>query len=189
MIEKLTKEQEAQLPIYLERYIQIGLSTEKCDRVKAEKAVADSYEYLKLAKPKFVWCDSPFKGAILAAQLAKGDENITKQEVSEQAAKASYGSFESYWISFYAFIAEQLPVKHDHLIDIIKDIATNCGVYWTFEDIVVMTEKPIAIHMVDKKLHNPTGLAIEYPDGMGIYALSGTVYPTLMEMTVAQSAA
>lgn len=188
MIESLTEEQKSQIPVYLERYLKMGLSTEPCDRAKAEAAITASYEYTKRPKPEFVWADSPFKGAVIAAQLAKGDLDVSREEISEQASKASYGSFEAYWISFYAFIAEQLPVTKDNLIDITKEIGANCGVYWTFEDIVVITEKPVAIHMEDKKLHNPNGMALEYKDGTGIYAINGTVYDSLMDVALEKAA-
>lgn len=184
MIDSITKEQEAMIPTYLERYLAIGLSTEPCNHEKAEKAIKESYGYLKLQEPTFMWADSPFEGARLAAQLAKGDENVTNQEIFDQIRRASFGSFEAYWVSFYAFIAEQLPVKKDNLIDIVNDIVKNCGVYWTFEDIVVMTEKPVAIHMKDNKLHNPSGLALEYKDGTGVFAVEGKSYPSLLDMTI-----
>jgi hypothetical protein len=184
-IEKLTKEQEAQIPIYLERYRAIGLSTTPCDRAKAEKAITESHAYMKLPAPKFIWADSPQAGAVIAAQLAKGSEDVTLEEVKAQIQMASSGSFDAYWVSFYAFIAEQLPVKTDNLINIVKDIVENCGVYWTFEDIVVCTEKPIAIHMnADKKLHNPNGLALEYKDGFGVFVLNGVRFPSMMAMAI-----
>jgi hypothetical protein len=186
MIDKLTPEQEAKIPAYLDEYMRIGLSTEPCDKIKAEEAIARSYAYLKLPAPKFHWTSSPFAGAKLAAQINKGSEDVTKEEISEMASKASYGSFEAYWVAFYAFIAEQLPVQKDELIDIVKDIIKNSGVYWTFKNNVVISEKPVAIHMKDKKLHNPDGLALEYPDGTGIFAIEGKSYPSLLDMTIAE---
>lgn len=184
MIDKLTPAQEAKIPEYVEKYLEIGLSTRPCDHAKAEDAIKRSYKYLKLKEPTFIWVKSPFEGAKVAAQLAKGSEDVTKQEISEQGSKASFGSFEAYWVSFYDFVATELPVKKDELIDIVKDIVNECGVYWTFEDVVVVSEKPVAIHFKDKKLHNPEGLALEYVDGTGIFALEGKSYPSLLDMTI-----
>lgn len=186
MIKQLTEAQKAKIPEYVEKYLQIGLSTTPSDRPKAEAAITAAYAYLKLAQPKFVWASSPFEGAKIAAQLLKKSDDVTKEEISAQNQKASFGSFEAYWVAFYAFIAEQLPVKKDALVDIMKDIVENCGVYWTFDDTVVITEKPTAIHLKDKKLHNPNGLSLEYPDGRGIFALDGKVYPSLLDMTIEQ---
>lgn len=184
MINSITPEQEAKIPEYLERYLKIGTSTTPCDRVKAEAAVSACYAYLKYAQPKFVWADSPYAGAKLAAQLAFDRQDVTQQEIQDQRPKASFGSFEAYWVSFYAFVAEQLPVTKDNLIDIVKEVVENCGVYWTFEGMVVMTEKPIALHFKDKKLHNPNGLALEYKDGTGVFAIEGKPYPSLLDMTI-----
>lgn len=184
MITSITKEQEAKIPQYLEEYLAIGLSTTPCDRPRAEAAIRASYSYLKYDEPEFVWADSPYAGAKLAAQYAAGRKDVTPEEIAAQKEKASFGSFEAYWVSFYAFVAEQLPVQKDELIDIVKEIVKHCGVYWTFDGRVVCTEKPVAIHFKDKKLHNPNGLALEYKDGSGIFALYGKAYASLLEMTI-----
>lgn len=199
-ISKLTKEQEAMIPVYLERYRAIGLSTRPTDRNKAAAAVLKAYAYLhdaQVAKkepvtmvrvPEIIWADSPFKGARIAAELATDNPNPTKAQISDQASKASYGSFEAYWVSFYAFIGEQLPVKKDDLLDIVKEIVEECGVYWTFEDTVVLTPKPAIINMsADGKLHCEDDKALGYPDGSGIYAFNGVRYATLTELTLAKA--
>lgn len=186
-IDKLTPEQEAKIPAYLEKYMAIGLSTKPCDRALAEKAVTDSYLYQKLSAPKFEWYDSPKQGARRAAELAEGTLDVTIDQIKEQASKASYGSFESYWVAFYDFIVSELPVEKDALIDIVKNIVEHCGVYWTFEDIVVMTEKPTLILIKDDKLHNTDGLALQYKDGTGVFAIEGVRYPSLLEMTIKQA--
>lgn len=181
-IKSLTKEQEALIPVYLEKYKAIGLSTGPCNREEAEKAITDSYVYLKHAEPKFVWVNDPFEGALLAAQHAKGSKDITEEDIKKQASEASYGSFEAQWVSFYAYIAEVLPVQKDNLHEIVSRIVTHCGVYWTFDGLVIISEKPIEIHMEDSKLHNPDGLALKYPSGRGIYALNGERFSSLLEM-------
>lgn len=186
VIDKLTPEQEAKIPHYVEKYRKIGLDTSPVDKAKAEDAVAKSYDYMKYGRPKFIWADSPIKGAQIAACLANNLDHTkdkpTQEMVREQANKASFGSFEAYWVSLYDFIASELPVQHDNLIDIVKEIVVECGVYWTFQDYCVMTLKPVAIHMKDNKLHNPDGLALEYPDGTGIFALEGVRYKSLMDI-------
>lgn len=191
LIDKLTDKQRAKIPDYVDRFLKIGLSTEPTDKIKAEAAVRLSYEYFHklnnscVAAPEFIWAESPMKGAILAAQHAKGDVNVTTPEVQEQANKASYGSFEAFWVSTYAFIAGELAVKKDELTDIAISIVTECGVYWNFEDLVIMTPKPTEIHMKDKRLHNEKGPALLYPNGDGVYAIDGSVKGSLMEVILA----
>ena len=187
LIDKLTPEQEAMIPVYRERYLQIGLSTEPCDRPRAEAALRASYKFQKLtATPEIIWADSPFAGAVIAARLANGVEKPTEEMIKAQAEQASYGSIEAYWVSFYAFIAEQLPVEKDELIDIVKEIVMTCGVYWTFEDTIVVTEKPTKVSMVDGKLHDETGFAVAYKDGTGFYAINGQDYENYAEMMLAK---
>lgn len=190
-ITSLTKEQQDKIPEYLERFRAIGLSTAPTNKQKAEDAVRRAYIYLNkenkdfdVTKLEFVWADSPMKGAIIAAQSAKGDINVTDAEVQAQASLASYGSFEAYWASTYVFIAEQLDVKKDELVHIVLDIITECGVYWTFDDLVVMTPKPSKISMRDQKLHDVDGPALAYPNGDGIYAVNGVRKNSLMEVVI-----
>lgn len=186
-ITSITPEQEAKIPGYLEKFLSIGLSTAPQNRAKAEDAIRASYVYFNKTNPddystnpEFVWAPNPIAGSILAAQFAKGDMKVTQDEVREQAQYASYGSFEAYWVSTYSFIAHELPVKKDELIDITEEIIKECGVYWTFYDLVICTPKPTKIHMVDKKLHNPDGLALAYEDGNGLYAIDGVRKSSLM---------
>jgi len=185
-IESLTPEQEARIPAYLAKYLAIGLSTRPTDKVKAEKALKDSYKYLKMAEPEVRWVDSPIKGAVMAAQEAKGSMDVTTEEVRDQASKASFGQFESYWVSTPSFIANELDVEKDNLIDIVNEIIEEVNTYWTFEGLIIATEKPVAIHFKDEKLHNPNGLALEYKDGYGIFALEGVRYKDMFDVELSK---
>ena len=51
-IEKLTKKQEAIVPEWRDKWIKIGLSTERADRPRFERAVAGCYRAAKLVPPK-----------------------------------------------------------------------------------------------------------------------------------------
>ena len=57
-------------------------------------------------------------------------------------------------------------------------VARSAGWWWAFRDVAVLTERPIALHRdAAGRLHNPSGLAIEYSDGWGVYALHGVRVP------------
>ena len=61
LITKLTPEQQAQVPIYLEKWLKIGLSTGPGDRAAAEDAVRRIYEASGRKPPQtIVWLSSPF---------------------------------------------------------------------------------------------------------------------------------
>jgi len=71
-IDRLTPEQEAQLPAIRDKWIAIGLSTERADRTRAEAAVRLAYLQGGLAAPaRIVWAGSPMAGARLASSLAR----------------------------------------------------------------------------------------------------------------------
>jgi|GEM_PF-4874038 len=60
MIYKLTPEQEAQIPIYAEKWRQIQLSTKPANRPEVEKVIQQIYSTGGLKPPKsIVWFDSP----------------------------------------------------------------------------------------------------------------------------------
>lgn len=179
LIETLTPAQEAQIPKYLEEYRKVGTSTEATDRVLAERAILASYEYLKLEKPMILWADDPIQGAKMA-------QEYSSEPMSDPASFASCGSFEAYWVSTYAFVAEVLEIKKDNLIDIVKDIVKNCGIHWTFEGLAILTPKPSELHFNNEGgLHNETNLAIKYPSGFGWYSLNGHRHGSLAELSIA----
>ena len=67
-IETLTKEQEAQLAIYRDKWLAIGLSTEKADRKKAEMGIQTAYSSAGLPTvKKIVWCGSPLSSGLTRA--------------------------------------------------------------------------------------------------------------------------
>ncbi|MEH1893238.1 MAG: DUF6745 domain-containing protein [Nostoc sp.] len=59
LIEKLTPEQEALIPVYREKWRAIALSTEKINRKKAVKSVNKAYALNDLAKPEIIFINSP----------------------------------------------------------------------------------------------------------------------------------
>lgn len=60
MIAELTPEQEALIPVYLEKWRSIALSTEPIDRQKADEAVKAVYEIIGEQEPLIVFFDSPY---------------------------------------------------------------------------------------------------------------------------------
>ncbi len=71
MITKLTPEQEAALPEYRDKWLEIGLSTEPCDFEESKKAAILAYQLAGLQPPKkFYLFDCPISAAIGAQQLS-----------------------------------------------------------------------------------------------------------------------
>jgi len=174
----LTKEMEKRVPEMIEKWTAVGMSTARADRPKAEDAIRAAYAAAELAAPKdFIWEESPVAGARTAARLATGDDDPTPEEVAGQLSNACYGSHDAAFLSFYDFFEPILP-------DVIKplhglmQVAQHCGWWWGFDDTVVVTERPVEIHVNDEgRLHSPDGPAILYGDGFSVYAWNGTRIP------------
>ncbi|MFD8221472.1 hypothetical protein ACFV2U_49465 [Streptomyces sp. NPDC059697] len=74
--ELLTAEVEARVPAGADRWLRAGLSTEPCDRPRAEASVAAVYRAHGLAIPRtVVWMDSPLGGALASWVLCHGRED------------------------------------------------------------------------------------------------------------------
>jgi hypothetical protein len=67
-IERLTAEQIAQFPEFVERWTKIGLCTEPADRPRAEAAIREMYRQGGLEPPAaIVWCGSPLSQGLSRA--------------------------------------------------------------------------------------------------------------------------
>ena len=84
----LTVEDLAQISHVRDRWMEIGLSTERCDRPRAEAAVHAAYVAAGLAEPPVViWMDSPLGGAwaaVVVKTLAKVDGDQLRDQLGGQ---------------------------------------------------------------------------------------------------------
>ncbi|MEH2207568.1 MAG: DUF6745 domain-containing protein [Nostoc sp.] len=62
LIEKLTPEEEALIPVYREKWQKIALSTEQIDREKAAEVVKAAYTAINKQDPEIIFCESPYAG-------------------------------------------------------------------------------------------------------------------------------
>lgn len=185
-IKELTPDQEAQIPIYIERYKKIGTRTGPCNRAAAEASIVEAYAYLKKAAPTFKWVGDPFEGAREAARHLKQSSEITTEEVRAQAGLAHYGSFEAYWVAFYSFAFEVLPIEPpDNSNAIANKLVNECGIFWTFDDLCIISERPSTLFLNEEgKMHNEDGPAISWPSGANMFVFNGEIMPSLMELAL-----
>jgi len=166
-VNSLTPEQESQIPVYRDKWIANGISVGKCDREKAEAEFKAHYKCLKLPEPKIFWTNSP-KEAMKMADRPKADV----------LNNFCYGSHDAAWLSFYDYFIEVVGLDLGEPIKHLIEISKCCGWWIPFEDKVIVSEKPVEIHLINgDTLHNEKGAAILYPDGYSIYALNGVRCP------------
>ena len=58
------------------------------------------------------------------------------------------------------------------------DIARSSGMWWPFEGVAIMSDRPVELHVNQKYLlHRPDGAAIVFRDGWEAYAWNGKAVP------------
>ncbi|MBD2186304.1 hypothetical protein H6S82_29490 [Planktothrix sp. FACHB-1355] len=77
-ITELTPEQEALIPVYVEKWRKIAIYTEPIDREKAAEAIDAAYAAIGLYKPRLMFYDSPYEGF---GKLDSRLQNLSKKGV------------------------------------------------------------------------------------------------------------
>lgn len=166
-IDKLTAEQTAQLEVYRDKWIKIGLSTDRVDPDAAKAAVELLYKCGGLNSPnEIVFANGP-----LHAKKILGKRSVTESCV--------YGSHEAAWLSFYDFMQNEVGIDLEGKLDGLWAVAKTCGWVSCYDTLAVVQDRPVHIKMdEDNRLHCETGPAILYADGFAVYAWHGVRIPS-----------
>lgn len=165
-IDKLTAEQEAQLEVYRDKWIKIGLSTERVDHDMAREAVKLLYKCGGLEPPKEIL----FANGPKHAKKLLGTRSVTESCV--------YGSHEAAWLSFYDYMQNVLGIDFDGKLDGLWSVAKTCGWVSCYDTLAIVQDRPLHIKMdEDNRLHCENGPAILYDDGFAVYAWHGVRIP------------
>ncbi len=169
MIETLTKKQEEKFPEYVERFTKIGLDTSRVSLSQAKEIVAGIYENKGLKVPdKILIVDSPLGAIMLYAKLTQKDV----KDCIGQIDNFLWGSHEAPWISFYAYMRDELKISNMEILEKYEKILT-LGWCLFYEHVAIVSQKPIYIRMENKILHCDNGPALVYADGFKLYRYKG----------------
>ena len=154
MIENLTDEQKAQLPLIRDEWINIGLSTEPTNKKEAEVGIDESYAAAGLTAPALrLWLHSPMAGGIGVSYLRALVKLANEKNVSiglvaasvnastkkkSKASKNVDASYDALWTSTAASVRKQLiefdpPGKTALLKDVVdpapdwSNVASACN--------------------------------------------------------------
>jgi hypothetical protein len=165
MIDQLSPEHEALIPEFVERWKKIALSTDPIDQNRATAAINLLYTCAGLQPPQeIVFLPGPTAGVDMARQYGSG------------VSDALFGSHESPWISFYDYFQTCFGIVPT--ISGLAEVAKECGWVWAYDNLAIVTAKPLAIKFDDRDLlHCENGPAIEYADGTKIFSWHGTTVP------------
>jgi len=212
-IDKLTPEQEAYLPIFRQKYFEIGISTEKADKTKAEKAITEMYKKLGKKEPIYLWGDSYFSVNIFIAIIKKyislEHDQLHGQlrgqlhgQLSDQLGGQLHGQLgdlrleynytymwgqhDAYWIAFYKF-CEEIGVKYkkedSKMLGLWDDLSQSCGWWIPYDGICFISERHEICKFEDSMLHCEDGPCVKFRDGWSVYAINGHLVNEKIVMT------
>lgn len=176
-IDRLTPEQEAMIPVYREKWIQIGTSCDPCNLEESKKYARLAYKAAGLTCPeKFYLVDSPIAAAKLEVELSgeklnqKQFANAVYQAINSQI----FGSHEAGWLSYYEFMWNEIGIKECEALEGLIGIAKNCGWWAPYNDYIIFQHRHEELHVDEEfRLHNENGPAIRYRDGYSVWAVHG----------------
>lgn len=88
-----------------------------------------------------------------------------------------YGQHDAGWLSYYDFVG-RIGVKGTEPLCGLQDLARNCGWYWPYEKICVLTERPVALERDNRRrLHGESSMAMRFGDNWGVFAWHGVLVP------------
>lgn len=171
MINELTDEQVAKMDDYIEKWINIGVSTEKINVEKSLAALKVAYEQVNLPFPKrYEVYDSPY--AAIIAMKEKYDTTVA-------IGNFIFGAHDAHWLSFFDYFKEVCNIKECEKLTPFMELAKHCGWVLLFDDLVVLTQKPVSIRWDDQnRTHCENDYAIKYRDNYGIAVWHGTRIPS-----------
>lgn len=186
MITSITKEQEAKLPEYLERWRNIGLRTQTVDRDKAIDAIKALYKVGGFKIPEDFYFFPNIHVATEVAELLqqgvikhpKEYNPTTKYEYTKSGIinNCSWANINAYWVSTYSFAFNEI-LERNELIEVAENVCNHCPPYYMFDECVVFSDFPESLSFTNEVLHNPEGPAYKGRGGYNIYALNGIRVP------------
>ncbi len=202
MITELTKEQKEKMPLYVEKWIGVGINTDRLDFEKTQNIVHDFQEHILIQeKTPIIIFNNPLEAWIACNYVENGYEieqlkdcvrdffngNRPSFKIKEFVLPYFGGSFSSSIFAFYDFFKDELGVKIDkeEQYNIWKKTSELGVIYNIYnvenaKNMCIVSEKPLLVKLNSSNvIHCDGGPAVTY-DGYGdisIYALNGVVVP------------
>jgi hypothetical protein len=200
-IEKLTPEQEAAMPCYVDKWIKIGTDTKRLDYDRTVDIIHAVQENL-LKKPKtpvaifkdpvecWVACNLIQQGCEIKDLANHVTDYFNGNKIQMDAFSMPYltGSFDAHIFAFYDFFKHEVNLdfkEFDKNYEIWKS-TTELGMIFPLDNICIVCEKPSIVKLNENRaIHCDGGPAVQY-EGRGeisIFALNGVVVPEWLAVT------
>ena len=191
-IEKLTDTQIARFPEFVKKWTDIGLCTEPSDRLQAEHGIRLAYAAANLQAPvKIVWTSSPLAQGLARALVVSGNGasvwasvrdsvwasvwDSVGDSVRDSVGDSGYGQNDASWLAFYDYFREVCGLNNEtEKLDGLMLQAQSAGWFLPHEHICWISERHRRVCRNSRgQLHSHDGMAVEYPDGWGVWAWNG----------------
>jgi hypothetical protein len=228
MITSLTDSQRARFQDFVNKWTDIGLSTEPADRVRAEQGIRVAYALAGLDAPsKIIWTTSPLaqglactevyasvSGSALDLDAVSGSvcasvrdavcasvrdtvsalvraavapvHGIVRDAVFGAVSGAArdsmfvsvftsgYGQHEAAWLAMYDFFRAIGLRQETRALDGLMEIAQSAGWFLPHAQTCWVSERHHRVCRNSRgQLHSHDGMAVQYPDGWGVWAWHG----------------
>ena len=172
MIKELTDAQTRMMPHYVDKWITVGMDTNRVDQDRARDAVIGMYRNADLEPPKeILFADGPQSGFKLYMSL--GGSNV-----NNFLAGIMFGNHEAHWLSLYDYFHHEVGVKNLDKVFPLIEVAKSCGWVYCSRETAIVMDRPEFVKMDEQnRLHCENGPAILYPDGFTVYSWHGVRVP------------
>lgn len=175
MIEKLTPEQEAAKPKYVEKWQKIGLCCDPVDRARMHEIIQYLYDkVLKKPKPETKLWPSP-------AAAWKEICRIVGKKISFVWPFID-GHYSAGFFAFYDFFNKECGMTYNEHWEWYKT-TSELGPVFPFDNICLVSDRPEALKLNGDRIHCENGPAVRYRDGFEVYGLNGVRVPKWIVMT------
>jgi len=181
MITELSVEQVAKFPDYIRKWSQIGWDISPTNDDKAIEYMKMTYKRGGLEEPKkFILCDGPTEFVVLVNAYCY--KKVTGKDLEDYNSSrftidySGWGQYDAGWLSLYDFSDTELNIDGLDILDGLKGLSKEIGVWWGDNETVIMCRKADRLKLNDTNLlHCVDGPAIHFKDGTELYAYEGVI--------------
>ena len=173
------EERQEKYNAWMENISKAAFQHEPVTQEFAEALIERFARILKMpAVPPVVVVDGPI------AALRKFKEVHTKvhgeepsqEEIKRQLYAFNYGYADAPYIALFEYLIERGEEAEQDVSEYIR-MLPHVGWTLVYDEIAIVIEKPVELHLLDRLPHNTEGPAIQYKDGTKLYAFRGQVIP------------
>ena len=203
MINKLTPAQEAKIPEYIKKWINMGIDTSRLNYDETLDIIHDVQRVLLKVKPTPVYIVNNPVEAWIACHLVRDGVDVNnlsaeieayfngkgrKLEIESYSSPYLSGAFDANIWAFYDFFKDELNIDYKETTEayMVWRSTHKLGQIYPLENVVIVSQKPTSIKLnQDNVAHSADGPAITYAGyGMqNIYMINGVRVPEWLACT------